>query len=359
MEGSPVRFGITGSGFMARTHAEAIMMLGGAASLRAVWGGTRAPALAARFGVDCEESLESLAGRDDIDAIVVTTPHPLHARDALAALERGKHVLVEKPMATTVEDCDRMIEAALRRKRVIATGYTARFRNNPPRAKALMAEGVIGGIVSMHFSMIRRLDDNFGGNKFAWMNQPESIGMIIDGLPHGVDLMRWLSGAEIVSAAGFCRTFLEGRVVEDTTVGVLGLSNGAVCSVNLTMAAAAPYPREEARLMIVGSRGNIDLDLFGDMHVSTSREGWRLVSSQPRVPFDDPELAFTDMGRMQAFRDQMQSFVDGINGRPMLVGTGIDGRAGVAVPIALMTSSIEGRVVTVAQAHRFAQPGSA
>ena len=110
-----VRFGITGSGYMARTHAESIRRLGSLAKLVAIWGGSRAPDLAARFGVDNEATVEGLARRPDIDAIVVTTPHQVHVRDTLLALEAGKHVLVEKPMATTLEDCDRMAETAARR----------------------------------------------------------------------------------------------------------------------------------------------------------------------------------------------------------------------------------------------------
>ncbi|MEO6875231.1 MAG: Gfo/Idh/MocA family oxidoreductase, partial [Opitutaceae bacterium] len=99
-----VRFGITGSGYMGRTHGEAIQHLGETAELVAVWGGTRAAGLAGRLRVANAPTLEALMQREDIDAIVITTPHHLHAREAIMALESGKHVLVEKPMATTVED---------------------------------------------------------------------------------------------------------------------------------------------------------------------------------------------------------------------------------------------------------------
>ena len=342
-----VRFGITGSGFMGRTHAEAIHHLGSTAALVAVWGGSRAPELARRFGVDCESSAEALARRPDIDAIVVTTPHHLHAGEAMLALEAGKHVLVEKPMATTLADCDRMLEAAARDHLVLATAYNSRFRANPPRARELIVGGAIGRVLTMHYSMIRRLDENFGGNKFQWIQHPEAIGFVIDGLPHGVDMMRWFLGAEVTKVAGYCRTFLPGRPIEDTTVGILEFSNGAICSLNTTTAAAAPYPREETRLSIVGSSGLIDLNTFGEMHLSDRQGGWRLVSTQPPVPYDDPDKAFTHPGRMQAFYDQMQAFVDRIHGRPAIIGTGADGRAGVAVSLGLMTSSREGRLVEI------------
>ena len=69
-----IRFGITGSGYMARTHAEAIKYLDARASLVALWGGSRAPGLAERYGIAQEQTVEALARRSDIDAIVVTTP---------------------------------------------------------------------------------------------------------------------------------------------------------------------------------------------------------------------------------------------------------------------------------------------
>src|ERR1700722_1040187 len=104
-----IRFGITGSGFMGRTHAEAIKRLEEDAALVAIWGGSRAPALAKRYGAAWEPTLEALMRRPDIDAVVLTTPHHLHAREALLAMESGKHVLIEKPIATTVEDADRLL----------------------------------------------------------------------------------------------------------------------------------------------------------------------------------------------------------------------------------------------------------
>jgi predicted dehydrogenase len=342
-----IRFGITGSGYMGRTHAEAIKHLGAQAALVSVWGGSRAPAMAQMFGATCEASLEAMVKRTDIDAIVVTTPHALHHNEVMQALRSGKHVLVEKPMAITVADCDEMLAEAAKRKLVIATAYNSRFRTNPPKVRELIRSGAIGRVQSMHYSMIRRMDDNFGGNKFQWINRPDAIGFLIDGLPHGVDMMRWFTGAEIVKVSGFSRSYIPNRTLEDTTVGVLEFSDGAVCSVHCTNAAAGPYPREGARLSIIGSAGLIDMDAFGDTFLSDKQGGWRHVSTQPAVPFDDPEKAFTTVGRMQAFYDQMQSFVDGINGKPMVAGNGPDGRAGVVVSLALMQASAENRVISL------------
>ena len=107
-----IRFGITGSGYMGRTHAEAIKQLSATAELVAIWGGTRAPGLAERYGAAYEPTLEGLMQRKDIDVVVISTPHQNHFQEVMLALAGGKHVLIEKPMATKVEDCDAMLAAA-------------------------------------------------------------------------------------------------------------------------------------------------------------------------------------------------------------------------------------------------------
>ncbi len=341
-----IRFGITGSGYMGRTHAEAIKHLSSTAELVAIWGGTRAPELAKRLDVAHEPTLESLMRRTDLDAVFVTTPHHLHIKEVIPALESGKHVLVEKPMATTIEDADRMLAAAAKHGRLLGVAHNLRFRINVPKARELVAAGAIGKVQSMHYSMIRQLANvgNFGGNKTGWVNLPEVIGFVIDGLPHGVDAMRWIMDAHATRVAGFCRTFTPGRQNEDTTVGIIEFSNGAICSVHTTMASHGFYAGEMARLSIVGSAGSLDIDAFGDMFLTDREKGWRKVSTQPPVNPDDPDAAFKE-GRMRAFYDQIQSFIDGIHGKPMLVATGADGRAGLATCLGMLTSTKENRFV--------------
>lgn len=343
----PIRFGITGSGYMGRTHAEAIKLIGADARLSAVWGGTRAPDLAQRFGIACEPTLESFARRQDVDAVIITTASQQHLADAVAVLENGKHVLLEKPMALSVADCDRIIAAAKRSGAYLGIAFNLRFRTNPPKAKELIAAGAIGKIQSMHWSMLRRLDDNFGGDKVKRWHKSGNPGFYIDGLPHGIDIMRWFTGADVKRVAAYCRSFLENPDVEDTDAGILEFSDGSICSFHTTMAGHAPFPGEEARLSIVGSKGMLDIDNFGRMHLSDKAGGWRLVSTQPAVPFADPEQAFTSLGRMQAYIDQIQAFMAGIRGQPTRLATGADGRASIAVCEAVMASSRQGAFVAL------------
>ena len=145
MSQSLIRIGVTGSGFMGRTHVEAARRAPGA-EIVAVAGGRRAPGLADDYGIDCVETVEELIRRDDVDAIISSTPHHCHIDETLLAAECGKHVLVEKPMATSLEDCDRMIAATAERELVLALGYHQRFRESNRTVQELVASGAIGTV---------------------------------------------------------------------------------------------------------------------------------------------------------------------------------------------------------------------
>src|SRR5947199_5875201 len=94
-----VRIGLVGSGYMGRSYAECLKRYTTHGRLTAVTGGSRAPQLAADYGAAYVEGLEELLAREDVDAVLVATPHSAHAPAVTRAAAAGKHVLVEKPMA--------------------------------------------------------------------------------------------------------------------------------------------------------------------------------------------------------------------------------------------------------------------
>lgn len=339
-----IRFGITGSGYMGSTHAEAIKRLPNA-TLIAVTGGSRAPGLAERHGIACEPSVEALLRRSDIDAVIVTTPHHLHVSEAVPALEAGKHVLVEKPLATSVADCDRMIAAAVGGKLTLKVGYQQRFRANNARAHALITENAIGRVVAIQVSMPMYAgaikSGGFGGN-WEWWNNPASLGHLLNSTPHAVDLIRWFTGGDVVTVSAFCRTLLPKLPVEDTTMALLEFSTGAICSLFSTRALPAPsFPGEDFRFRITGTTGLIDLDPYGELRLADEK-GWRVVSKQPVIGYEGANTAYGDV-RMQAYRDQIASFIDAIEGKSGTVGSSADGRAGVVACMAMLSSSAEKR----------------
>ncbi|MEO1999252.1 MAG: Gfo/Idh/MocA family oxidoreductase, partial [Planctomycetaceae bacterium] len=176
--------------------------------------------MAEDYGIETEPDVESLVRRGDVDAIVISTPHHCHCHEALAAAAAGKHVLVEKPMATSLEDCDRMIAAFADRNLVLSVGYHQRFRESNFRTRDLIQSGAIGTVRCIQMSALfdvttMREDDGFGGS-WSWWTDPRSVAHLLNSAPHNLDLCRWWLGTELTSVAAHSGTFREENPNENT-----------------------------------------------------------------------------------------------------------------------------------------------
>ena len=114
--------------------------------IAAIWGGTRAPELAADYGAPTAPTYEALLARPDVDAVVLATPHSPHVPQAVAAARAGKHVYLEKPMALTVAECDAILDACRAAGVVLTVNKVSRFRDAQATSKRLLDEGAIGDL---------------------------------------------------------------------------------------------------------------------------------------------------------------------------------------------------------------------
>lgn len=346
---SAIRIGVAGSGFMGRTHVDAARRLD-CTRIVAVTGGSRAAQLAGDYEIDHEDSLDTLLQRDDIDALVIATPHYLHTEEAMAAAEAGKHVLVEKPLATSLEDCDRLITAFRDRGLTLSVGYHQRFRETNRKTRELIHSGAVGPVRCIQMSALfdaeaMRNDAGFGGN-WGWWTDPRSIGHLLNSGPHNVDLCRWWLDSELHSVAAHSGTFREENPNENTTMALLSFSNGAMGTFWSSSVLPSPgFPGEGFRFRIMGDEGIIDLDPFGKLQLGRDDE-WKTVYEQPAVGHDDSNAAFS-MNRMAAYCNQMRAFVHTIRGTPGGEGTAVDGRAGVAAVLGMLAAARDGNTVTL------------
>jgi predicted dehydrogenase len=339
-----LRYGILGSGFMGRTHAEAIRHLPNA-TLSAVACGRRAAQLAEEYDAALCASAEELIARADVDAVIIATPQYVHTEQALAAAACGKHLFIEKPMATTVADCDAIIAACAAGGLSLSVGYQQRYRAVPRAAHDLLRQGVIGQVLTIQLFQVFQLfsDPAFGGD-WAWWSNPASVGHILAGGVHGIDFCRWALGAEVVSAVGHCRTFRARQEPENTTMGLLTFSNGAVASLWATSACPSPsFPGLAFRAFLMGETGIMDMDAYAALRVAEAG-AWRVAAEQPPVNTEHAATAF-QLPRMGAYIAQLAAFTDAtLDATPPPV-SGADGRAGVAAALALLESSRTGQVV--------------
>jgi len=338
---SDVGIGIVGSGFMGRTFSETISKYCKNAALRAVTGGSRAAELAKDYRIDSEPSVDALVARGDVNAVFIATPHHLHKEQAIAAANAGKHVLVEKPMACTVADCDAIIDACTSTGVYCSISFSQRTRKCNIRAKQLIDDGAIGRIVQ--FQSFALCPTGLGGLP-AWQSDPANLGTLFGHAIHNFDQIRWFTGQEIRTVYAKC-TSLEGAQIEGSSMVLMSLADGAAASLWSSFELPKPsFPRTQCGAWIVGEKGLIDLDAYGELRIATDGE-WQVVETQ--APIDWAGKGFLDPVRLESYTLQCQRFIDAIvEGREPSV-TGWDGRQAVAAALAAYESSKTGSQIVL------------
>jgi predicted dehydrogenase len=335
-----VRVGVVGAGFMGRTNAETVTKYLQNAQLTAITGGSRATQLAADYSVPVEASLESLLSRDDVDAVLISTPHADHAAQAIAAARAGKHILLDKPMAASTEECDRILEAVEATRVRLMIMFGQRFRTCNLEARRLIRDGAIGKV-----RMIFELLLASGGLQALppWQSNPENVGTFLGHAVHNIDRIRWLTGQEIVSVSAHMQRGAGGNEV--STMALLGLSDGSMATLWESWAVPPPlFPRSASGAWIAGETGNLDLDAYGELRLGTA-EGWRVAAVQE--PIDWKGQGMLSPVRMKAYQMQHQEFIDSILEDREPAVTGRDGRAAVEVAEAAYRSAATGATISL------------
>ena len=227
-----VRFAILGPGKVARVHADALARIPDA-SLIAVSGRNleRAESLAAAYGARSDPGLEATIERGGIDAVILCTPHPLHAEQAIAAARAGLHVVVEKPMALSVEDADAMIAAARDVGVVLSVVSQRRWYAPVRRVKEAIEGGRIGqpGLASVEVLGWRGAD-YYAMDAWRGTQEGEGGGVLVNQAVHQLDLLRWFLGPVAEVDAWTSNVNHPELDVEDTVVAAIRFTSGALAS---------------------------------------------------------------------------------------------------------------------------------
>jgi predicted dehydrogenase len=197
-----MRFGLIGCGFAGSLRAAAIANLKWC-RLTAVADvdSTRASSVAQRYGAAAEPDWRALVRREDVEAVIISTPPPLHEEMCVTALQHGKHVLCEKPLARSPAECRSIVEAAQRPGRLLATGFNYRFYPAIVTAKRILDSGQIGEL-----DHVRSFAGHPGGSEFThpWVHDATTMGggTLVDNGMHILDLTRYFLG-EVTDVKGF------------------------------------------------------------------------------------------------------------------------------------------------------------
>ncbi|MBT3374663.1 MAG: Gfo/Idh/MocA family oxidoreductase [Lentisphaerae bacterium] len=193
--------------------------------------------------------------RPDVDIVFVASPDQLHAEMTTSALRAGKHVLCEKPMALSVDECADMIRTAEETGRKLMVGQVCRFAPGFVKAKELIDEGTIGDLFFVESEYAHDYARIPGVGE--WRKTPERHG-IVGGGCHAVDLLRWIAG-NVQEVFGYSnRKMLTDWPVEDTTIAVLKFEqNDVMGKVFCSIGCKRPYTM---RSVFYGSLGTIVCD---------------------------------------------------------------------------------------------------
>jgi predicted dehydrogenase len=331
--------GILGSGYMGRTYAECVARYNSGARLLAVAGGTRAQALASDYGVHFEPTIEALLSRPDISAVIITSPQSAHCEQTIAAARHGKHVLVEKPMATSTAECRQMIDACRAAGVELSVIKPWRYRGATRGLRECIARGDIGEVrmISLWWLYPRV---PFIGKE--WFRDPKEGGFFLDAGSHCFDYLRWVAGAEPVRLYAQVATYNQDSETPRSTMTTLSFTNGVMASLWLSYEVPTPgWENTDFRARVVGSSGELDAHGYGVLQIGRGA-AWETVYQQAPIDYINRPMERT---RLEAFFEMTQDFIDALRaGRPPAV-SGADGLAAVAMVEAGYRSSELGQAV--------------
>lgn len=249
-----IRTAIVGCGKVTNLHAAALAQLP-TSDFRAVCSRSqeKADRYAAKYGVKGYADLQVMIEAERIQVLIVCTPHPCHVRPTVQAAAAGVHVLVEKPLASTLADCDEMIAAARQNKVRLGTVCQRRFYRPCQRIRQAIDDGKIGKPILGTVTMLGWRDKAYYDSdpwRGSWRG--EGGGVLVNQAPHQLDLLQWYMGP-IAELSGMWDNLNHPHIeVEDTAVATLRFKNGALGAV---LASNSQHPALFGKVMIHGDNG--------------------------------------------------------------------------------------------------------
>ncbi|MGE3818083.1 MAG: Gfo/Idh/MocA family protein [Isosphaeraceae bacterium] len=336
----------------------------------------RAFAFASRYGGIAFQDVESMLRLVRPEAVFLCTPHPLHAWPAILAAEAGAHVMVEKPMAASLEDCDRMIAAARKAGVLLGVVSQRRFYEPVRRVKEAIEAGKIGEPALGVFQMFSWRDEAYYRSD-PWRGRwdTEGGGVLINQSPHMIDLLRWFLG-DVAEVGGAWANLNHPTVaVEDTAVATLRFRSGGLGSI---VASLSQKPGLYTKVHVHGSNGasiGVETDRGATFIAGVTAIAEPPVTDLWTVPGEEDLLASFQREDRAAFAAvdstthyhalQIRDFLQAaIESRPPQV-TGEDGRAVVEIITAVYRAQREAAVIRLpvetrrTHSERFAGPEDA
>lgn len=324
-----MRFGVIGGGGMAGYHAHNITRMPGSTLVAC-----GAPEfsqftreVATNASAQCYATAAEVLAHNDIDAVVIATPTDTHKEMTIAALQAGKHVFVEKPIARTLADASAMIETANRYQRKLMPGQVVRYFREYAAARDLVLAGEIG---SPAVARTNRNGTIPGGGRHWYGDIARSGGVALDLLVHDYDWLRWMFGpAERVYAKSMKHAGVDGK---DAMLTIVRFASGVIAHAEASWA----YP----------SGWNAGFELAGSAGVIAHTDGATRDITLNAVVGSGATLA-PDSGLEDAYLHQLRDFATWCAGGPAPRCVAEDGYEALRMSLAAYDSAQSGKAISL------------
>lgn len=339
---SPVRFAIVSPGRWGRKLLDAAR-----SSPKLEFAGvtSRSPVTAAEIATHYHgrayTSLQEMLSDPSIEAVLLPTPHFLHHPQTIAALDAGKHVFVEKPIATTVAQAEEMHALARARGLQLAVGHQARFTGMARTIKDKLVAGELGHVAT---AVMVQGFPRFLESALQWRDTVENIpgGPLDEFAVHYFDLLHFWFGP-VKRVTGFVQNALKRSAVPDVATVALEFQSGLIASYTTYFVSVG-----SSRITLYGTRGAMEINRLGEWHST-----WQPVSdlasaraggSPPEpITFPAPALLSTALtAELEAFADSIRRHTPPPVGAPESIAT-------LRLCRAAMDASATGRTVEIAE----------
>jgi myo-inositol 2-dehydrogenase/D-chiro-inositol 1-dehydrogenase len=331
----PVRFGLIGYGAWGSHHARAIVEHPGA-HLRAV--AARTSTTLDRAKADLPDvaryaDYREMLAREDLDAVVVVLPTDLHFDAARAVLESGRHLLLEKPMALSLEHCDALNALAAQQKKLLAVGHEFRLSSLWGRVKQMIDAGDIG---EPQYALIELWRRPYRLGADGWRYDINRVGnWILEEPIHFFDLARWYFAAAGDPVSVFAQASArraDHPELQDNFSAMLRFPTGAYAVISQTLAA---WEHHQV-VKVTGREGALWASWSGALDRTFTPTFSLRHQRGDTPPVDVPITRIT--GEVYELRDQVDLMVRAVAGQAQLAATGVDGRWSVAMCLAAQRS---------------------
>ncbi|MFH1904677.1 MAG: Gfo/Idh/MocA family oxidoreductase [bacterium] len=342
-----LRFAIIGTGNIGPFHADAISKIDGA-KLVAVADivEEKAKQLADKYNADAYTDYERMLERDDIDVVNICTPSGLHMESALKAAEKGKHLIVEKPLDITLEKCDRIIDACRKNNLKLCVIFPTRFKPAIVKTKEAIEQGRFGKIVLVDGTLkCFRSQEYYDSGQWRGTWELDGGGALMNQSIHTIDALYYLTG-DVSSINAYTGTLARKVEVEDTAVAIIKFKNSAL---GVIEGASCIYPGYDPVISIHGEKGSVVIngEKIEKWDFETQQEQDTQIKNigkgKTSTSANDPTKQLSSEGHMCQIADMVEAIRT--DREPKINGE--EGRKAVEIIIGIYRSQREKREITL------------